>query len=319
MSFTFPLGPAERDKLLKFGLLVESAAGFPDMKLTELVDYLLNPDHNVNLTKLLDIDNAELKRSLPDVALRPIALSLLKSEVLDKAPHDRHGHLEWKVLTALTALAVVAVVLRLISRKQTRSRLAIEEWLIILSIVLVVAYAITVGVGFGFIGAGWHIYDMSFHEYAWNRKFIPTRTTMFSQANYLSNRLKENLKLVYAAELTYDFAILFIRTSLLVFYYSLCPDYTFHLSIAVVFVLNLLLSLARVFFNAFSCRPFNFWDHPIERVCVKNAATWMITFACLNVVVDCMVLLLPARVVWKLPLSMKERFAVLGIFGVGAM
>ena len=70
----------------------------------------------------------------------------------------------------------------------------------------------------------------------------------------------------------------------------------------------------------FQCTPIPFfWDRTIHGGhCVSTAAFWY-GHAAWNTAVDIIVLLLPIPVIRSLQMGKNQKFAVLGVFGLGAL
>jgi hypothetical protein len=78
--------------------------------------------------------------------------------------------------------------------------------------------------------------------------------------------------------------------------------------------------LAYILVTIFQCIPVAaFWDHQItQKTCVDSKAQWL-SYAVINILSDISILALPVVPVSRLKLPRAERFALYGIFTLGAL
>ncbi|CAI7621274.1 unnamed protein product [Penicillium glandicola] len=191
-------------------------------------------------------------------------------------------------------LSTLSVVLRILARKITGSRLFLDDYLIMMA--LFFKYACSSGVVvLLFNGMGSHI-------------------TMIPAKN-----LAVYFKLGFANAFIYTGCIACIKFSILALYKRLFA--VRHMTIAVnVMVAFVTLWVVGVYVaGALLCIPVNkFWDQGVEGACL-DPAKFYYGMQIPNILSDLILLIMPMRVVWTLPIPKTQKMLLSGVFLVGGL
>lgn len=95
---------------------------------------------------------------------------------------------------------------------------------------------------------------------------------------------------------------------------------TFRRAVFGVMGLTVAFCLAYFFAILFQCHPIAFyWDQTIPNGTCVNQTQLFLATACLNLVLDVIIVLMPIPVVWSLQMSTLRKAAINAIFGMGIM
>ncbi|KAK7936175.1 hypothetical protein PG985_001670 [Apiospora marii] len=84
-----------------------------------------------------------------------------------------------------------------------------------------------------------------------------------------------------------------------------------------VLVANAVFYVAATFVIAFSCRPVSkFWTPMGEGICI-NRRNFDFASACINLVLDVIILIIPQRMIWKLQMPLRRKVGISAIFSIG--
>ncbi|KAK1716691.1 hypothetical protein CaCOL14_000394 [Colletotrichum acutatum] len=197
-----------------------------------------------------------------------------------------------EVVVSVTVLAVLAVVLRLISRQTKGQKLWWDDYLIVWSMLwnLVVV---------GFIFA-MHSVGMGLHA---DKVGVDNIVLM---AKYL-----------VVAEILYAWNLGWTKLSLMLMYYRIfhIPFFKKMTWFVISFVFAWVICITFLFI--FICVPVEkLWYPDIPGRCINQVATW-IANAASTIFTDLLILLLPLPQVWKLQLQKAEKIALTFAFGLG--
>jgi hypothetical protein len=139
------------------------------------------------------------------------------------------------------------------------------------------------------------------------------------------NRIKRRMgcwliQYFYLYQIFYKTLVGTTKMSFVFLYLDLFPIPTFKIVCQVVNASILAAMIAFVGATIFQCTPIPFfWDRTIPHGhCISTAAFWY-GHAAWNTAVDIIVLLLPIPVIRSLQMGNNQKFAVLGVFGLGAL
>lgn len=198
--------------------------------------------------------------------------------------------------------ATVALVLRLVSRRMTKYGYGFEDVLATIAYVGAVGYSTIVLIWTADYGLGRTLADGP-------RNMSPE---MIVQKSYM---------ILFYSEFIYAFSIAFSQLTILSLYWRL-----FHLSGLRIPILTLIGTsfvwlLVRFFMTIFQCQPVEaFWDNSIPGGrCAINEATFFFATVLTHVVLDCVILLLPAIQVGRMHLPFGQKIAVIGLFMCGIL
>ncbi|KAF2494858.1 hypothetical protein BU16DRAFT_49782 [Lophium mytilinum] len=110
----------------------------------------------------------------------------------------------------------------------------------------------------------------------------------------------------------------FVKVSILLFYLRLNPDKTFRRVAFAIMSFDVVYSFVSIIVATFGCTPIaGGWDLLIKSKCVNKKAYYYVAAAC-NIVTDFATLGLPVRMCLRLNVSRRQRWLLLGLFGVGS-
>ncbi|PVI02321.1 hypothetical protein DM02DRAFT_488688, partial [Periconia macrospinosa] len=195
------------------------------------------------------------------------------------------------------SLAVITVLLRLYTRIFIKRWFGNDDFLIVLALIFTIGLTIVVMLANKRLGWDRHIYD------------IPLTS------------IAANLKVAMAAKILFVAASTFTRLSILFFYYRLVNDssekifrWIVHFNVA----LNMAMFVAFTCVGLFQCIPIsNYWKFaPPKGSCVdEGKATFSI--GVITCVADLLCTVLPISLVARLELPLRQRVAVIILFGLG--
>ncbi|KAL7940569.1 hypothetical protein V8C42DRAFT_362193 [Trichoderma barbatum] len=200
-------------------------------------------------------------------------------------------------------LAVVAVAARVLSRRLTRNKLLLDDWLIIVSLLfsgtstlLLVVYLVNIGLG----------------KHVW---ILPP------------DALRSLVIGLFAGEITYTLTIVFVKLSLLAFY---CRIFSVHNSVKIparILIISVITWGIAVLIVTFAqCIPLRaFWERfdpidpmlPSEYHCGVDERRFFYGNAIPNIATDVLIIMLPLPHIWKLHLRTSQKVALTCIFALG--
>ncbi|KAF2105408.1 hypothetical protein BDV96DRAFT_655617 [Lophiotrema nucula] len=215
---------------------------------------------------------------------------------------DNNGYVVTIVTSIFFVLSLALVVLRFVVRKWKHIRYRLEDYCIIVALVLATGLWIEALLSVKF-GAGQH-------------------SLKVAQMHGIGYIVK-SLQILLAVEMTYNLAHLAMKVSLLLLYRSI---FTFVLvpfkrAWSVIFCYVILNAITSIFLLCFQCRPLKYsWEEPIgtKGKCVNLSAVEisngvMIAFA------DLAILALPMPVLWSLHIPTKKKILLCGLFALGCL
>ncbi|CAI7671732.1 hypothetical protein PCG10_004796 [Penicillium crustosum] len=192
------------------------------------------------------------------------------------------------------SLSTLSVVLRILARKVTGSRLFMDDYLIMVA--LFFKYACSSGVvALFFNGLGSHI-------------------TMIPAKNLLVY-----LQLGFANNFIYTGCIAFIKFSILALYKRLFAVRHMTIAVNVMFIFTCLWVVGVYVAGALICIPAKkFWDPTVEGACLDTSKFYY-GVQIPNILSDVVLLVMPMRVVWTLPIPKSQKALLSGVFLVGGL
>ncbi|KAL4965195.1 uncharacterized protein BDV14DRAFT_200185 [Aspergillus stella-maris] len=132
------------------------------------------------------------------------------------------------------------------------------------------------------------------------------------------------LKLIYATRILYVLSLMFVKTSLLLFYLRLDPRRWMKYTVYGLLVIVIDLSIASVCILAFSCfPPSKFWDLSVDASdhCMDagRQQTFYEANGVLNIVTDICIYIVPIPMLWGVRISMRRKGAIFAIFSIGIL
>ncbi|KAJ6045004.1 uncharacterized protein N7446_003205 [Penicillium canescens] len=191
-------------------------------------------------------------------------------------------------------LSTLAVVLRLVARRMTGSRLFLDDYLILVA--LFFKYACSSGVvTLLYNGLGSHI------------TMIPPKNLVFY------------FQIGYSNNFVYTSCVAFVKFSILALYKRLFAIRYMVVGVHIMTVVVLLWVVGVFVSGALLCIPANkFWDQSIPGACL-NPYKFYYGIQIPNILCDLIILLMPAKVVWSLPVPKSQKVLLSGIFLVGGL
>lgn len=133
--------------------------------------------------------------------------------------------------------------------------------------------------------------------------------------------VEKGYMILFYSEFIYASSIALSQLTILSLYWRL-----FHLSglripILALVATSIVWLFVRFFMTIFQCQPVSaFWDHSVRGgKCVINEATFFFATVLTHVVLDCLILVLPAIQVGRMKLVFGQKIAVIGLFGCGIL
>ncbi|KAI9933726.1 hypothetical protein MW887_004798 [Aspergillus wentii] len=206
----------------------------------------------------------------------------------------RHN-LKHVVITATCfafVLSTVSVGLRILSRRMVRSGLFMDDFLIMLALVFEFGIC-AAGVVLLYNGLGVHISEVP-----------PNQLTIY-------------LKTLASGSFLYTLCVACIKLSILALYKRLFPIKFMVNSVNFVAALLVLWAFGVCLIGAVTCIPFEkLWNPMIPGGCI-DLPKFYYGSQVPNIVSDAVILVMPMRVVWLLPISNKQKTLLSGIFVLG--
>ncbi|KAF2143548.1 uncharacterized protein K452DRAFT_267694 [Aplosporella prunicola CBS 121167] len=200
----------------------------------------------------------------------------------------------WSIGTvaAVTVLAFVSCVLRMLARWERKTPFGIDDWLIMLSMGL---YLVVVGFIYGMVN-----YGMGLHA-----NTLPM-TDVVMIAKYLM-----------VAEVLYVVNLAITKLALLCMYHRLFPIRAYRIWAYCIGAFVIAWVITIVFVFIFLCVPVKkMWYPQVPGHCVNQVATWVAN-AVSTIATDVAILVLPMPHVWKLQVGLVQRVSLLVIFSLG--
>lgn len=131
-------------------------------------------------------------------------------------------------------------------------------------------------------------------------------------------RSADAFKILIAEQCLYAVALGAIKISICVFYNRIFDVRSFYIASWTTIAVIITWALAAILYAVLACRPLAlFWDPAVRGTCVPNKVAPLIVIGALEVVVDIAILILPLPLLWKLRVSLADKFALCCIFGAG--
>ncbi|OAQ89548.1 integral membrane protein [Purpureocillium lilacinum] len=207
------------------------------------------------------------------------------------------------VFAGTWALGVLATLLRLYCRRLTKSRLWLDDWLIIISLFFSAAFMFDVTVWMASHGFGRHVWVGP------------------------PDALEVWAKGLFMAVFTYTLSLVFIKWSILAWYWRL-----FHIQsymkplIWILFAVVCIWGVAKIIVVSLECFPIEaIWEvfdpdnplDPSEYHCGVDIHKFFLGNAIPNIITDIFIMVLPLPYILKLHLRVSQKVALFGIFVVG--
>ncbi|KAJ4309662.1 hypothetical protein N0V84_011382 [Fusarium piperis] len=198
------------------------------------------------------------------------------------------------ILTVMQALSTIVVAARLLTRLLIQHmRLAADDWSIIVSWVLLVAYTVDVCTQTKF-GLGKHIGD------------LPPDTNFAA-----------SLELFYYGEALYYITVSLTKVSILFLYLRVFPQQNYRVFNICMMAFVIATGFSCTVAGIFQCNPIRrAWLTSLPGTCFNRVALF-IANASLNIAQDLIIYILPIPMLWQVQRPLGQRLALIGIFVVG--
>ncbi|MCJ1297646.1 hypothetical protein MMC08_000434 [Hypocenomyce scalaris] len=197
-------------------------------------------------------------------------------------------------------LSIVAVALRLYSRRLKKLRLQADDYIIIPALALVIGMGID-----GIIGA-------NYGDFGQHQKLGPDGSPVDMHAIVVFNQC------LWALELLSISALTLIKLSVLLFYRRIFTTPTFCILVWIVGSFVTAWGIAFFFANFFQCIPITgVWETGKPRHCV-NSVHLDNAYQGLNIMTDITILIMPWPMIWGLQMQPGRKAQVGGVFFLGA-
>jgi hypothetical protein len=128
-------------------------------------------------------------------------------------------------------------------------------------------------------------------------------------------------QLVWYCEVTYIASIMFTKCSFLFFCLRIFPRKKLRLALYTSLAITVASGLAFILVDIFSCTPISYswkgWDGQHEGKCI-NIRIFVWIFACFNVLLDIVVVVIPIPEILRLSLDWEQKIPIIFMFTVGA-
>lgn len=190
-------------------------------------------------------------------------------------------------------LAIVALIMRLASRRIKNLSLMLSDYFAIAGTVfacvtsLLVVYEARNGLGL-------------------HNELVP------------SSNVTQILLATFAGEIVYTVGFTLVKLSIIALYRQLFPTRLMLVSTTILAILVTMWGIALVLVSIFSCNPIRgFWDHSIPSQCI-NSQWFFIGNSIPNILTDAVLLCLPMRDIWRIQLDRQSKVAVSVLFALGS-
>ncbi|KAI3343482.1 hypothetical protein F4824DRAFT_507307 [Ustulina deusta] len=221
-----------------------------------------------------------------------MAITRLRQALSDaKDADDDRGHIVASIVPCMV-LAFIALMMRLVSRRITRSRFFVSDYLAIAGLLC-----------------------------AWVVSLIAVVETRFGLGLHMERVSSANIREIvfteFIGKLFYPIGFTLIKLSITALYRQLFPTRFMLFSTTLLAIFVTLWGIAVVLVSIFSCNPIHgFWDLDVPSKCV-DSKWFFVGNAIPNILADVFLLILPMHDVWKLQLGRGSKIAVSGIFALG--
>lgn len=224
----------------------------------------------------------------------------------------------------LTVFSTLMVALRFWSRKLSRFGYGWDDWLILVTLVLLY-FVLALSVLLVYEGGVGKPMAQALRE----QPMAPVTSLKVRQLSLLDFKAAGPMvwlmviQLLYALEWAYLFASPMMKLSVLAYYWRIFPTKTMKKYIWVLTVVCAIWFVGVLIGNLVECQPISFfWNKlssPGTGICHFRVEVYLIIVAAPNIVIDTLTIILPVYEVWQLQLERWKRIAVSGIFVVGGM
>ncbi|KAG9232503.1 hypothetical protein BJ875DRAFT_76933 [Amylocarpus encephaloides] len=191
-----------------------------------------------------------------------------------------------------TLTSTGSVILRLVAKKYTKTRLLPEDYTIIAAQFCVYVYAVAVLLQVFVGGAGHHAHDVD-----------PSHVSNF-------------LKILVAVQIIYGITVGLVKISICLFYIRIFFTRPFRLASWIVIGFLVAWSLSVVLNAVLICRPVAAnWDPNIGN-CANQTTSYTI-IGVVDLLTDIAVFILPMKMIWGLQVGTAKRVALFCVFGLG--
>ncbi|OJJ45261.1 hypothetical protein ASPZODRAFT_17481 [Penicilliopsis zonata CBS 506.65] len=206
-----------------------------------------------------------------------------------------HSNLHHVVITATCfafLLSTVSVVLRIVSRKINGTGLFIDDYFIIGALFFL--YGITIaGIVLMYNGLGTHLVYVS------------------------SEHLVVYMKTLFTGSILYTCCIACIKLSILTLYRRLFPTKSMLVAVNIVGAIVVLWCFGACLISTVTCIPLHkLWEPTVPGGCI-DLPKFYYGLQGPNIITDAVILIMPMKIVWDLPISRVQKSLLSGIFVVG--
>ncbi|CAJ0544318.1 Ff.00g035570.m01.CDS01 [Fusarium sp. VM40] len=200
-------------------------------------------------------------------------------------------------IIAVLILALLAISLRFVARTIQRTRIHWDDWVIILSMVLVAGTA-SLAIAGGIYGAGKHVWALQMED------------------------LEQIYKILFGYTFLYSASCAIIKISILLFYGRIFPttESVFRISIMFGYFLSISYPIVVWVTMGNACRPIeHFWTQfsGTEGTCI-DINKFFLALGIVNMVNDFYILLVPIPQIFQLQMSLRKRLGINSIMMLGS-
>ncbi|CAD6594535.1 MAG: hypothetical protein ASARMPRED_000617 [Alectoria sarmentosa] len=190
-------------------------------------------------------------------------------------------------------MAIIAIIMRFVSRRMGRTPYGADDWVIVLAFVLAVAFSTAANLCTFKYGAGRH-------------EILMTDTDPLNFA-----------KALFAAELSYPPTIAAVKISTLLLFGRIFPDRKFRRFLWTIGIFVSTYTAITTLTTIFQCRPIKgAWDPTLDVDCIQIKLVYIV-MGSMNVLTDFALLFAPLPQLWNLQIRRDTKIELIGIFSIG--
>ncbi|KAF2203525.1 hypothetical protein GQ43DRAFT_469933 [Delitschia confertaspora ATCC 74209] len=196
--------------------------------------------------------------------------------------------------SVLTALSVIVILLRLITRKFIIKRFGADDWMMVVSLIILIGFIIGIwiaeGQGMGYHNPNWPLYE---------------RIAL--------------LKTAVALEVIYYAVVFTIKISILCFYLRIAVERNFELACKLTIVYLFVFKTAVILTTLLQCIPLSdLWDfdNSVHGRCI-NTTVFHYFASSMSIATDIWILVMPIKMLVGVHRQKRDQAALSFVFGVG--
>ncbi|EGX45504.1 hypothetical protein AOL_s00169g110 [Orbilia oligospora ATCC 24927] len=203
------------------------------------------------------------------------------------------GHLLVPVFAVFTVITTIVLALRLWSRQTIAGGIRGYDWIMVFGYFMTLVYSAS---------ALYHAVNINISSQFWG---------------YSWNEIARQQMFYIVLDILYPIAALIIKSSLLLFYYSLFSGRYLRLSVWATFGFTLATTMTIILYSIFKCHPVAYWSEWYTSECDSHQKIPYLVTGSFMILSDVIIWVLPLPMVLKLQLYRREKIAAIFTFSLG--